>query len=201
MKKYIFSLLLFMMLLSLSACGTNSDIEKDDNGRIIKETIYDKNGKISEEITFTYYESGATHTKTTVYPQVTDPYTFTKIKFEYSEDGLRTHEFRYYDEDRLFQDTYWELYANEEDNWHKEFDETNWRLHGMITYYKNGEISHSEHEYLEDQTYVDRFYSPEGIIEEEQFLEWCEEHEIWDILIKTRYYDSEGNLTDEVINE
>ncbi len=201
MKKHILRLVLFVMLLSLCACGANRDIEKDSNGRIIKETIYDKTGKISEEITYTYHESGATHTKTTVYPQVTDPYTFTKIKFEYSEDGLSAHEFRYYDEDRLYEDIYWELYANEEENWHKEFDQTNWHLHGIITYFKDGEISHSENEYLENHTYAQRIYSPEGIIQEEQIYEWCEEHKVWDILIKTRFYDSEGNLIDEIIHE
>lgn len=196
MKKCILGFFLFVMLFSLCACTNNCDIKKDSNGRVIMETYYDDNGNVTEERTFTYYENGEKCTRKTVFPQA-DGYSPGIIEIQWSEDGLSERTLTYNVEGMLTDEVYFEFYDSEEENWHKEFDGVQWRLCRSNAYYKNIESSHAEFEYLEDNTYVQRIYTPEGIIQEENIYQWCSEHGAWDKLIKTKMYDSEGNLMSE----
>lgn len=191
MRKVI--IVLMTLILALSLCGCDGKVvERDENNRPLKKVYYDKAGEVQEEITYTYYDSGNVRTQRKYYPQVNDQYTPNIIEIENSDDGLCQTVKQYY-LDRLAQEEYTEIYANEADNWHWELDQVKWRKCVFKAYYRDGDNTHIEYEYTDDHTYVKKTYRPDGTLELEEVYRWCEAHEIWDDKISKTYYDENGD--------
>lgn len=191
MRKCMAVLLVFILAVSLCGCD-GKVVERDENNRPLKKVYYDKAGEIKEEITYTYYDNGKVRTERQFYPQINDKYTPNIIEIENSEDGLSQITKQYY-LGRLAEEAYFEIYANEADNWHWELDQVRWRKHVLKAYYSDGDNTHVEYEYLEDHTQLKRAYRPDGTLKYEEIYRWCEAHEIWDDMISRTYYDENGN--------
>ena len=194
MKKTLTLFLLVIFLFEITACGLfgepNCDIEYDSKGNVISKTYYNDDGEVIREHTFTYYESGAKHTER-IDHHIEDPMFESIEEIEWSEDGLTEHTRAYNAEGRLMYDGVMKYYANEKDNWHKEFDSQTWQYQRSITYAADGSCYVTEGEYLDDHTYIDRnFHDEEGkLLANETVYKW---NDGWNKQIKSTYYDHEG---------
>lgn len=194
MKKCRLFIMMCLLITMLCACGSgekNCDIEKNDAGQIIKKTYHDDSGNITKEHTFTYYESGATHTEKIVYVQIVSSDTAVE-EIEYSENGLRMQRKTYDANGRITYDLTMEYYASKEENWHIELDAQDWRYQRGITYAADGSFACVEWEYMDDHTYVERFYSEDGILGTESVFKWNAENENWLDYVKSVSYDVQG---------
>ena len=142
MKKYLSILMALILMLTLVACdtsgGKNCDIEKDSNGNIISKVYHDDDGNIIREITFTYYDSGAKHTERIDYHHTycSGPNLRAVCieELEWSEDGLVENLKHYNHEGQLWYEGTTKYYADEKDNWHKEFDSQPWQYQKSISF-------------------------------------------------------------------
>ena len=95
-----------------------------------------------------------------VYPQA-DYYSSGVVEMQWSEDGLTERTLKYNIDGMLTEEQCRELYANEQENWHRKIDGISWRKHVLISYYRDGEVRHAEHEMWDDPVKLTMF-APEG---------------------------------------
>lgn len=201
MKKCRLLILISLLVAMLCACGSsgekNCDIEKNDAGQVVKKTYHDDEGNVLKEHTFTYYESGAKHTEKIVYVEIVSSDNAIE-EIEWSEDGLHMQKKCYGENGQISYDLTMEYYASKEDNWHIEFDSQDWRYQKGITYAADGSFTCMEWEYMDDHTYVKRFYTEDGVLGSETVFKWNTEDENWLDYVKNVSYDAQGRPVETI---
>ena len=180
MRKFLAVFLVLALLFTLAACQKDTKVKKDSNGNVIEQIYYRKDGSVDFTVTYTYYESGAVHTKKTVNEPSSYSNGFTTI-WTWAEDGKSYQETTYGDDGMLSSDIFVELYDTTYENW---------RTRKTINYYEGQWSTTTFEEKLENGTTSVTDYTEDGKIINVSVYD-SESNKL-----SKAYYNEEGVLTD-----
>lgn len=181
MNRILSIFIALILLFTLAGCIKDTEVKRDSNGNVIEQIYYRKDGTVNFAVTYTYYESGAVHTKKTVNEPSSYSNGFTTI-WTWAEDGKSYQETTYGSDGVISSDIFVELYDTTYENWHRR---------KTINYYEGEWSTTSLEERLDDGT-----ISVADLTQDENVTRVSIYDNEWNLLSIT-FYDENGTMTDK----